>query len=48
MHCAEIAAEGVSEEVAAEPRSYTGQYLAPMLGKPVLSNDEGGEQEAAE
>ena len=28
----EIVAEGTPEEVAAEPRSHTGRYLAPMLG----------------
>ena len=27
----EIIAEGTPEEVAQEPRSYTGQYLAPLL-----------------
>ena len=29
----EIVAEGTPEEVAAEPRSFTGRYLAPLLGK---------------
>ncbi len=29
----EIVAQGTPEQVAAEPRSYTGRYLAPMLGK---------------
>jgi len=28
----EIVAQGTPEQVAAEPRSYTGQYLKPMLG----------------
>ncbi len=28
----EIVAKGTPEQVAAEPRSYTGHYLAPMLG----------------
>jgi excinuclease ABC subunit A len=28
----EIVAEGTPEEVAKEPRSYTGHYLAPLLG----------------
>jgi excinuclease ABC subunit A len=27
----EIVAEGTSEQVAQEPRSYTGHYLAPLL-----------------
>jgi excinuclease ABC subunit A len=27
----EIVAEGTPEDVAGEPRSYTGQYLAPLL-----------------
>jgi len=35
----ELVAEGTPEEVAANPRSFTGQYLAEMLGK---------EREAAE
>jgi excinuclease ABC subunit A len=29
----EIVAEGTPEQVAKEPRSYTGHYLAPMLAK---------------
>jgi len=29
----EIVAQGTPEDVASEPRSYTGRYLAPMLGK---------------
>jgi excinuclease ABC subunit A len=29
----EIVAEGTPEQIAAEPRSYTGQYLRPMLEK---------------
>ena len=29
----EVVAEGTPEQVAAEPRSYTGQYLKPMLAK---------------
>ncbi|MFN0045668.1 MAG: excinuclease ABC subunit UvrA [Sphingorhabdus sp.] len=29
----EIVAEGTPEQVAKEPKSYTGHYLAPMLGK---------------
>ena len=29
----EIVAEGPPEVVAAEPRSFTGKYLAPLLGK---------------
>ncbi|WP_394727491.1 excinuclease ABC subunit UvrA [Altererythrobacter sp. GH1-8] len=29
----EVVAQGTPEEVAAEPRSFTGQYLRPMLGK---------------
>jgi excinuclease ABC subunit A len=43
----ELVAEGTPEEVAANPRSFTGQYLAPMLGKRALSDAEGG-REAAE
>ncbi|RVQ68895.1 excinuclease ABC subunit UvrA [Croceicoccus ponticola] len=31
----EIVAEGTPEKVAQNPRSFTGQYLAPMLGKVV-------------
>jgi excinuclease ABC subunit A len=30
----EIVAEGTPEQVAKEPRSYTGQYLAPLLTNP--------------
>jgi excinuclease ABC subunit A len=39
----EIVAEGTPEQVAANPRSFTGQYLAPLLerGKRVLSAAEG-------
>jgi excinuclease ABC subunit A len=33
----EIVAEGTPEEVATEPRSYTGHYLAPLLSKPTPS-----------
>ena len=38
----EIVAEGVPEKVAAEPKSFTGRYLAPLLQRangdePVLS-----------
>ncbi len=45
----EIVAEGTPEQVAENPRSFTGQYLAPMLGKPAVSRDEGvKEREAAE
>jgi excinuclease ABC subunit A len=29
----EIVAEGTPEQVAKEPRSYTGHYLAPILAK---------------
>ena len=29
----EVVAEGTPEQVAAEPRSYTGGYLKPMLAK---------------
>ena len=29
----ELVAQGTPEDVAAEPRSYTGQYLAPLLEK---------------
>ena len=29
----EIVAQGTPEQVAAEPRSFTGRYLAPMLEK---------------
>ncbi|WP_144095557.1 excinuclease ABC subunit UvrA [Croceicoccus sediminis] len=35
----EIVAEGTPETVAENPRSFTGQYLAPMLGKPVLGRE---------
>ncbi|MEM9086210.1 MAG: excinuclease ABC subunit A, partial [Pseudomonadota bacterium] len=37
----EIVAEGTPEEVAEEPRSFTGRYLKPMLSK-------AAEREAAE
>lgn len=37
----EIVAEGTPEKVAKEPRSYTGKYLAPLLGR-------GGVKERAE
>jgi excinuclease ABC subunit A len=30
----EIVAEGTPEQVAKEPRSYTGHYLAPLLSNP--------------
>jgi excinuclease ABC subunit A len=33
----EIVAVGTPEEVAREPRSYTGHYLAPLLTKSTLS-----------
>ncbi|HEX7871387.1 MAG TPA: excinuclease ABC subunit UvrA [Sphingobium sp.] len=33
----EIVAEGTPEQVVKEPRSYTGRYLAPLLGKKVLA-----------
>lgn len=33
----EIVAEGTPEQVAKEPRSYTGHYLAPLLAKSVRS-----------
>jgi excinuclease ABC subunit A len=29
----QLVAEGTPEEVAANPKSYTGQYLAPLLAK---------------
>lgn len=29
----EIVAVGTPEDVASEPRSFTGRYLAPLLGK---------------
>ncbi len=35
----EIVAEGTPEKVAENPRSFTGQYLAPMLGKPALGRE---------
>jgi excinuclease ABC subunit A len=44
----EIVAEGVPEEVAKAPRSFTGRYLAPLLG---MADDRGeaeGERVAAE
>ncbi|AKM09630.1 excinuclease ABC subunit UvrA [Croceicoccus naphthovorans] len=42
----EIVGEGTPEDVAQNPRSFTGQYLAPMLGLPVLGMEMG--REAAE
>ncbi|MCX7864340.1 MAG: hypothetical protein N2423_04775 [Novosphingobium sp.] len=33
MRGGEIIAEGTPEQIAANPRSFTGQYLAPMLAK---------------
>src|SRR4051812_4511343 len=38
----EIVAEGTPEEVAKEPRSYTGGYLQPLLGKPSVADPEQG------
>jgi excinuclease ABC subunit A len=47
----EIVAEGVPEDVAREPRSFTGRYLAPLLGmgdKNAEVADVAGERVAAE
>ncbi|MBE3595210.1 MAG: excinuclease ABC subunit UvrA [Candidatus Carbobacillus altaicus] len=33
-----VVATGTPEEVAAEPRSYTGRYLAPLLAQPTTSS----------
>lgn len=33
----EIVATGTPEQVVKEPRSYTGRYLAPLLGKKAVS-----------
>ncbi|MGN6270452.1 MAG: excinuclease ABC subunit UvrA [Sphingomonas sp.] len=47
----EIVAEGVPEEVAKAPRSFTGRYLAPLLGmgdKNAAGVDAEGERVAAE
>ncbi|HEX7856453.1 MAG TPA: excinuclease ABC subunit UvrA [Sphingobium sp.] len=33
----EIVAEGIPEKVVKEPRSYTGRYLAPLLGKAAVA-----------
>jgi excinuclease ABC subunit A len=38
----EIVAEGTPEQVAKEPRSYTGGYLKPLLGKPNTPHPEQG------
>jgi hypothetical protein len=47
----EIVAEGVPEDVAREPRSFTGRYLAPLLGMEAAGGERGevkGERVAAE
>ena len=33
----EIIAEGTPEKVVTEPRSFTGRYLAPLLGKEAVA-----------
>jgi excinuclease ABC subunit A len=40
----EIVAEGTPEKVAAEPRSFTGQYLAPLLARSASSPAQTGIQ----
>jgi excinuclease ABC subunit A len=42
----EIVAEGTPEDVAAEKRSYTGQFLKPVLGRKNAGRKKG--QQAAE
>ena len=42
----EIVAEGTPEKVAAEPKSFTGQYLAPLLARSTRSPAEAGAQAA--
>ncbi|HVI99426.1 MAG TPA: excinuclease ABC subunit UvrA [Sphingomonas sp.] len=44
----EIVAEGVPEDVAQEPRSFTGRYLAPLLGMATKNAEVEGERVAAE
>ncbi|TPG43553.1 hypothetical protein EAH79_07345 [Sphingomonas koreensis] len=47
----EIVAVGTPEDVACEPRSFTGRYLAPLLGmgdKNAAGVDAEGERVAAE
>ena len=34
----EIVAEGTPEKVVKEPRSFTGRYLAPLLGRAVRAD----------
>ena len=42
----EIVAEGTPEDVAREPRSYTGKYLKPVLARKAKNG--GGKRQAAE
>jgi excinuclease ABC subunit A len=42
----EIVAQGTPEDVAAEKRSYTGQFLRPVLGRKATARKKG--QQAAE
>ena len=37
MRGGEIVAEGTPEKVAAEPRSFTGQYLKPLLERTIAT-----------
>jgi excinuclease ABC subunit A len=43
----EIVAEGTPEDVAKEPRSYTGQYLADILAKPAHPEGRSSKVESA-
>ena len=44
----EIVAEGTPEQVAREPRSYTGSYLKPLLSSPVGAEPKPGQPDAGE
>jgi excinuclease ABC subunit A len=43
----EIVAEGTPEQVAKEPRSYTGHYLAPLPNNPAYAEERSSEAESA-
>jgi excinuclease ABC subunit A len=44
----EIVAVGAPEQVAKEPRSYTGHYLAPLLAKPAAPHPQSAQAEPVE
>ena len=42
--CGQIVAEGTPEEVAANPASFTGQYLGPILKRDRVKSGETGQE----